>query len=656
MTAVVITLMFPCMKAWLFYSALFGVVISAAAKPDAEQSAKLPPPVAREVDFIRDIQPILEKKCVQCHGRGHDKGGFRLDTKELLLGESDNGHSVILGKSGDSPFIHLVAGLDPDNLMPKKGSKLTMEQVGLLRAWIDQGAPWPSGINFAKQPPLNLLPVFVALPLTKKNLHPIDALLAPYFQTNGVQTTAIVDDQMFARRVYLDLVGLLPDSSEVNAFLKDKKADKRERLVTKLLNDNTRYAEHWLTFWNDLLRNDYRGTGYIDGGRKQITAWLYSSLLTNKPYDQFVAELVHPTQETEGFAKGIVWRGAVNASQLPPLQAAQNISQVFMGVNLKCASCHDSFIDDWKLSDAYNLAGVYADGPLELVECDKPLGKMAKVSFIYPELGSLPTSTNKAERTARLAEILTGRENGRLPRTIINRLWQRFLGRGLVEPVDIMEQPAWHPELMNWLAEDLVANGYDLRKTMFLILTSRTYQLPADLKFQEADKNYVFRGPLVRRMSAEQFVDSVSQITGIWQNKPADSFGFSSNQVKSMTGGTRAALVAANPLMTALDRPNREQLVTVRQSTPTTLQALELTNGRTLSLMLRLGSAQLAMDAESLGSQMLASRLYRQAFTRDPGQTERELAGTLLGRNPTPEAIEDYLWSIVMQPEFQLIY
>src|ERR1041384_6560179 len=126
-----------------------------------------------------------------------------------------------------------------------------------------------------------------------------------------------------------------------------------------------------------MLRNDYRGTGYIDGGRKQISSWLFSALAKNLPYDQFVSQLVNPTAENEGLVGGIVWRGVVNASQTPQMQTAQNISQVFMGVNLKCASCHDSFINDWTLADAYGLASIYSDTPLEMVLCDKPTGQKA---------------------------------------------------------------------------------------------------------------------------------------------------------------------------------------------------------------------------------------------------------------------------------------
>ena len=261
--------------------------------------------------------------------------------------------------------------------------------------------------TFAKPAPVNLKPRRPELPPAAKGVsHPVDRFLQPYFATHSSSSPTVVDDRTFVRRAYLDVIGLLPPPEEMKKWVADHRADKRERLVKRLLADNQRYAQHWLTFWNDALRNDYAGTGYIDGGRKQITSWLYSALATNMPYDRFVAELINPTSESEGFAKGIVWRGVVNASQTPPLQAAQNISQIFMGVNLKCASCHDSFINDWSLADAYGLANIYADEPLEMFQCDKPTGKKAPTRFIYAELGAIEADLPKTNRLQRLAEIV----------------------------------------------------------------------------------------------------------------------------------------------------------------------------------------------------------------------------------------------------------
>ncbi|HXI54285.1 MAG TPA: DUF1549 domain-containing protein, partial [Candidatus Saccharimonadales bacterium] len=505
---------------------LFAAV-SLHGKLTPDQQQKLPPPAQGPIAFARDIKPILEASCVKCHGRGKEKGGFKLDTRVTLLKGGDSGPAVIAGRSAESTLIELVSGLDPDNVMPVKGSKLTPAQVGLLRAWIDQGLPWDEGITFAKPPSLNLHPRSPEAPTARAGLtHPIDRWMASYFDQHHLKPAAPVEDRVFARRAYLDVIGLVPSPKELEAFLADRARDKRERLVSRLLADQRRYADHWLTFWNDLLRNDYRGTGYIDGGRRQISTWLYATLYTNMPYDRFVADLIHPETNSSGFTMGIVWRGTVNASQLPPMQAAQNISQVFMGVNLKCASCHDSFINDWALSDAYALANVYADGSLEIFQCDKPTGKKAGVAFLYPELGLIPAQADKAERTRRLAEIMTQKANGRLSRTIVNRLWAKFLGRGLIEPTDDMEQVAWHQDLLDWLANDLVEHGYDLKHTMKVILTSRAYQMPAVSLDEQKRADYVFTGPAVRRLSAEQFRDAIGSLTGVWYSEPASGLRF----------------------------------------------------------------------------------------------------------------------------------
>jgi mono/diheme cytochrome c family protein len=635
----------------LFWPATTG---RAALTPD--QLAQLPPPAGRAVHFTPDIKPILEKSCVQCHGHGRAKGGFRIETRETLLAGGDSGPAIVPGNSAESLLIELVMGFDPDSQMPKKGTKLTREQIALLRAWIDQGAPWDAGVSFAKAEPRNLQPRRPPLPSAPaRTTHPVDRLLASYFAEHGVRTDRVVDDRTFARRVYLDVLGLLPPPEALRAFVADRASDKRARLVRRLLADPENYALHWMSFWNDLLRNDYKGTGYIDGGRKPITQWLFAALETNKPYDQFVAELVNPTPASEGFARGIVWRGVVNASQSPAMQAAQNISQVFMGVNLKCASCHDSFINDWTLADAYGMAALYADEPLEMVHCDKPTGRVAAPRFLYPELGQVEFSTNRAERLERLARLITQRQDGRLTRTLVNRLWQRFFGRGLVEPLDDMEQPAWHADLLDWLAEDFADHGYNVKHLIETMLTSRAYQLPAVPATEQAATNFVFRGPFVRRMSAEQFRDAVGVLTGVWYGKPAATI-VRADGATNRFAAIRAALVAADPLQVALGRPNREQVVPTRPTVATTLQALELTNGAELAAVLRRGAEETLRRRPDVTPKTLARELWQRALGRDPTREELRLALEQLGNPVRREGLEDLFWAVLMLPEFQLIY
>ncbi|TWU08752.1 hypothetical protein CA54_39890 [Symmachiella macrocystis] len=347
--------------------------------------------------------------------------------------------------------------------------------------------------------------------------NPIDRFLQTTYAAENIDVERLVSDEVFARRVHEDLVGLLPSPAELQAFVADSHPDKRQRLVRKLLADRRAYAEHWLTFWNDALRNAFRGTGFIDDGRRQITGWLFAALYDNKPYDQFVHELISPVDGSAGFIKGIIWRGTVNASQRREMQAAQTISQVFLGTNIKCASCHDSFIDTWTLDDAYGLANVFADEPLETFECNKPNGEFATVKFLFPQLGKIDSTAPRDERIQQLADIMTSPQNGRLSRTIVNRLWAILMGRGLVEPVDEMDLPPWHADLLDWLAVDLAEHDYNLQHTLELICTSRAYQLPSVGFPDPEETSYTFRGPLVKRMSGEQFLDAISSLTGVWQ-------------------------------------------------------------------------------------------------------------------------------------------
>src|SRR5690606_35620258 len=165
------------------------------------------------------------------------------------------------------------------------------------------------------------------------------------------------------------------------------------------------------------------------------------------------------------------------------------------------------------LEQSYGFASIFADSVMELNRCDMPIGKMATVNFLYPELGSVEAETVE-ERLALLSQAITRPNNGRLYRTITNRIWKRFMGRGIVEPVDEMDNTPWNADLLDWLAADFMESGYDLRHLIKMIMTSETYEFPTvNYKDPEALKSdYVFKGPILKRMAAEQFSDAVSQV------------------------------------------------------------------------------------------------------------------------------------------------
>ena len=472
------------------------------------------------LDFVHKIAPILKEHCGGCHTGDKKKGGFSMNSQEDWLQGSENGPVFNSEAPSKSKILDVIQSTDPDTVMPppaKDRVRPSAEQISILKNWILSGANWESGYAFQK--PTYNAPVAhrepVLPPAANGMDHPLDRLLDAYLRSNGVQPPPICDDATFARRVHLDLIGLLPEPAALREFLGSKATDKREKLIDTLLARKTDYTEHWLTFWNDLLRNDYGGTGFITGGRKQISAWLYGALHSNMPYDQMVRQLVNPNADTEGFAQGITWRGTVSASQTREIQYAQSISQAFLGLNLKCASCHDSFIDKWKLTDAYGLAAVFAEKPVEIARCEKLTGRTAVPSFPFPELGQIDATKPRADQLRQLAELMTHPENGWFARTISNRFWDRMLGHGLVHPVDAMGTQPWSEEILDYLGWHLAQNRYDLKATLRLIATSRAYQSQSAIREKGDDTaKYVFRGPRAKRLSAETFLDLLWQIAG----------------------------------------------------------------------------------------------------------------------------------------------
>lgn len=609
------------------------------------------------VDLNIKVRTILAHSCYSCHNATKTKGGLRLDQKDFIIKGGESGPVIIAGAPEKSELIRRIKLPEGhEDAMPTKGKRLTNEEVELLTYWVKTGATWPYGPEKSLYRVAELAPRTPKIPSVKGVAHPIDRFVNQYFLSKRIPFRPVISDAQFIRRVYLDIIGLLPTSEQVNVFILDRNPQKRDVLVDQLLSNNSAYAQHWLTFWNDLLRNDYAGPGYIDGGRSQIGHWLYNSLKTNKPFDLLVKELINPTKESEGFIKGIIWRGTVNSSQSAPMQAAQNVSQVFMGLNLKCASCHDSFISDWKLEDAYGFANVFSAKPLEIHKCDLPTGRMSGYRVLYPALGTVNFKLSQPERLKQLADVLVQKKNGRLYRTFVNRIWAQLMGRGLVEPVDAMDNAPWSQDLLDWLASDFASNGADVKALIRLITTSKTYQMKTiGIKSQEllTNPSFTFNGPLRRRLSAEQFADGLSQV---FQPLYTDSMIAKKSLPKEIFKEipfARASLVKNDAFLTALGRPTRENVTTNRNVQGNLLQALELTNGFTFNKALLEGSNHWVSKYPL--SEPLIKGLYNKALGRNPNTKELQVALKYIGSKPSVEKVQDLAWAIFLLPEFQFI-
>jgi mono/diheme cytochrome c family protein len=613
-----------------------------------------------EVQLVGNVRAIFAHNCYKCHGEVKQKGELRLDKKEFIFTGGDNGKVIVPGNAIQSE-LHRRISLPASHKesMPSKGKTLAKAEIDVITFWINKGAPWPDNMGG-----LNIFPMAELAPknppLPKGSFeNPIDLWVNNYFKINEIEWKPKVSDRIYLRRVYLDIIGLTPTFEEIENFEKDNNSKKREVIVNDLLARNDAYSQHWLTFWNDALRNDYTGTGYITKGRFNISNWLYTSLEQNKSYDKMVKELLNPNQESRGFIEGIKWRGTVNASQRTEMQAAQNVGQVLLGLNLKCASCHDSFVSNWKLEDAYAFANIFSEERLAIARCEKPTGKLANTRLLWPSLGKIDSSATRAEKLIQLADRLVQPANGRLYRTIVNRFWAQLMGRGLIAALDEMDNKPWSQELLDWMAYNFTDNGNDMKKLIFLITTSDAYQMESEAIKDPAllaKDSYKFNGMIRRRLTAEQFSDAVSSIiTPIFKAdekkyEPLFKAGYqpSGNYI------TRASLVANNAFLTALGRPNREVVATSRPTEASLLQALELTNGARLDSTLKKGAAK--WKSEIKETKGLVGKIYREALGREPHQKEMEVATKNLGKSPSVDQIQDLFWAIVILPEFQLIY
>ncbi len=352
-----------------------AMAVSAVAAVDV---SKLPAATSRKVDFAADILPLLGKSCFQCHGEKKQESGLRLDSREALLKGGDHGVVVVPGKSAESLLVHLTAGLHPDIAqMPKKGDKLTAEQIGLLRAWIDQGADWPAQSTAtgkdAKQHWAYTAPVRPALPSVKSakwTRNEVDSFVLARLEKEGLKPSVEADRTTLIRRLYLDLLGLPPTPQQVDAYLADKRSDAYPRLVDSLL-ASPHYGERWARHWLDAAR--YADT---DGYEKDKTrfVWFYRDWVINAfnrdlPYDQFVIQQIAGDQlpkagQDERVATGFLRNSQINEEgAIDPEQFRMEamfdrmdaIGKSVLGLTIQCAQCHNHKFDPLSQEEYYRM-------------------------------------------------------------------------------------------------------------------------------------------------------------------------------------------------------------------------------------------------------------------------------------------------------------
>jgi hypothetical protein len=539
--------------------------------------------------------------------------------------------------------LDVVASVDPTGLV--KSHQLSgeaavmarhMGHVAVFRALVPHGEPLAAIPDFQ---PINY----------------VDELAVAKWKKLGLRPSPTCDDATFLRRATVDLCGRLPSPAEVKAFLADAAADKRTKLIDRLL-DSPDYPAYFALRWGSILRNS--NLAGADQAAYAFHAWIKDMIARNRPYDEFVRGVVAAAGEWQD-APAINWYWQNRDDQLH--QVTADVAQVFLGVRLQCAKCHHHPYERWGQADYYGLAGFftrlgrksfgqpppyYAAATVTTGEKDPLTGKAPEPK--YPD-GPSPKFTAEDDPRHALVDWMAKPDNPFFARALVNRMWGHLMGRGLFHEVDDQRDtnPPSNPELLDALAKDFVAHKFDVKYVIRTIATSRVYQLSAVPIDGNKDDRQNFARYYARRMPAEVFLDAVNQATGA-------KAGFSGVG----TNGRAVDLPHegfGSYFLDTFDRPKRVTVCECERSTGATLsQVLLLANSDETENKIGAGDgrvAKLVKDKKPPADAI--EELYLASLSRPPTDAEKnKTLGYLDHQANKQQGLEDVLWALLNSKEF----
>jgi hypothetical protein len=471
----------------------------------------------------------------------------------------------------------------------------------------------------------------------------IDNAVLGKLKTLRILPSDVAADEEFLRRVYLDSIGTLPTPAEVRAFLNDKSPNKRAKAIDDLL-ERPEYVDFWTYKWGDLLRVN-RET-LTEKGMWAFYTWVRDSVAQNKPWDKLVYEVV--TANGSNFSDGPsnFYRISRNPEDL-----TETVSQAFLGIRVQCARCHNHPFEKWTQADYYKFANLLSrinrktgDHPQDLVittanggEINFP--KTGKPLAPTPYDGQPLASDSPEDRRVYLAEWLASPKNEYFVRSIVNRVWRHYMGRGLIEPVDDLRatNPASNEVLMQAMGKDLVDHKFDLKHLMRQIMNSRTYQLTSRPRPENKKDDRQYSRYFVKRLTAEQLLDAICQVTSQPEKFPNLPTGYRAIQLPDTK--------VNNYFLDVFGRPPRQITCDCeRAQEPNMAQALHLINGAGVNQKIAADSGLVAglikankKDAE------IVEELYLTCFGRLPTKVEMDASLQTVDEaiNPKPAVPAD---------------
>ena len=481
----------------------------------------------------------------------------------------------------------------------------------------------------------------------------------------------LTGDLSFLKRVALDTVGVVPSPAQIAQYENDKLKGRRSRAIDRFLSDNLGWADHWTSYWQDVLAENPNILKPMLNNTGPFRFWIHESFEDNKSMDRFVTELV--MMEGSRNYGGAAGFGVATQNDVPMAAKAQIIGQAFLGKQMKCARCHDAPFHDFLQKDLFSIAAMLNKSPISVpstssvplsngarkprVDVTLKPGKKVLPAWPFKKTSSEPLH---GDSRTKLATHITNPENRQFGRVIVNRVWKRYLGWGLMEPVDDWSKGSpSHPELLEWLAWQFVNSGYDLKHIARIILNSHTYQRQVDVGFLSPGKpsERLFCGPARRRLTAEQLVDSLFAISGksmgvemltldVDGRRPVTTFLNLGNprrawEFTSLSNERDRPALAIPKAQSVVDvlkifgwRDARQDPLTQRDHAPNVLQPTVLINGIVGLRVAQLSedSAFTALALESIDVRNLVQKLYLRVLSRHPTKVESAFISEHIGR------------------------
>jgi hypothetical protein len=481
----------------------------------------------------------------------------------------------------------------------------------------------------------------------------VDAAVFEKLKQLQILPSELCADDEFLRRVTLDLTGRLPTSEEAGAFLADQSPAKRVAVVDRLL-ESSEFASFWTLKWADVLRSNSKKLK--TAGVHKFREWIYESIRTDKPLDQFARELLTANGSVYENPPANFWRASRD-----PLDATETTAQLFLGVRIQCAKCHNHPFERWTQDNYYGIAAAFARvGRKNSVDADEEIiftqaggevtqprtNKQMKVHLLLTGDVDVPADQ---DRRVVFAKWLTAPENPFFAKSVVNRIWGHLMGRGIVEPVDDFRDsnPPSNARLLDELARQFAENGFSQKWAVRTICNSRTYQLSSRKnEFNKDDEIYNSHSN-TRLLSAEQLLDGICAVTNVPEQFPG------------MPLGTRACELADPPtdhyFLKVFGQPQREMACQCERSSESNLsQALQMINGPVVHNKLRADNGRIAtMIKENKSDDEIITAMYLAALSRNPSADEMAASKQhISNQQDRRQAMEDVGWAILNSKEF----